>query len=564
MEIKTVDLAGRIGRLKINGKKVETPLILPVINPKKETVPIDKMKELGVSGIITNSYLIWKDPKMRKIALEKGIHKMLGFDGFVMTDSGAFQLMQYGNVNVSNREIVEFQKDIGVDVGVILDIPGLGSKEEMKANIKTTIERAREVKDILESSNVVWAGPIQGGVYRDLRKYSAKKMLELGFRYFAVGSVVPMLNNYDFANAFNALVWSREVLPWDVPVHFFGAGHPMMFAFGVALGADIFDSAAYALFAEKGKYLTVDGTRDINEMNDLPCSCPVCSTHSVEDLKRDKKLLAMHNLYVTLEEMKRVKEAIRQGTLWELLEKRARAHPRLYLAFKNFKKYQKYLEEKDRMSKRRLFILSSETKNRPEVYRHNKKKNMISKKFVDVWAFKKVPSEVLDMYPFGQIEGAERPKAEKFSDWEIVNGIFGYIYGYYDLVPRNAKIERSKNTGRIRAVYLGERLLFVLRASDYLPILHGIAWEMAERDDWKVVVSDNAKEMIKEGKSTFCKFVIKADPRIRAGMEVLVVSEGGELLATGTARMSGKDMVLAKDGVAVDTRKLNPKYAPNP
>ncbi len=564
MEIRYSDLAGRIGKLKVNGKRVETPILLPVINPKKQTVPMDKIKEIGVDGVITNSYIIWKNENLRRQALERGVHKLIDFDGLVMTDSGAFQLMQYGHLEVGNREIVKFQKDIGVDIGVILDIPGLGSREQMKENVKITIDRARKVQDIIQASDTLWAAPIQGGVYRDLRRYSARKMKELGFRYFAVGSVVPLLNDYRFSEAFDALVWTRQVVPWDTPVHFFGAGHPMMFAFGVALGADVFDSAAYALFAEKGKYLTEDGTRDINTMKELPCSCPVCSTHTVDDLKKDKSLLALHNLYVTLEEMKRVKEAVRQGTLWELLEKRARAHPKLYDAFTHMKEYIRYIEEKDRISKKRFFVLSHETKNRPEVYRHKLKvmSGIQSKQFVNIGPFKEVPKEVLQLYPFGQIEGVARPPERCENDYEIVRGIFGYIYGYYDIIPKNASIEKSKNTGRIRNVSLGDRLLFVLRASDYYPILHGIAWEMLERDGWKVVVNNNSSDMVKDGKSVFCKFVLDADPRIRAGMEVLVVNENGELLATGTARMSGSDMVESRDGVAVDTRKLNPKYAP--
>ncbi len=566
MEIKSRDLAGRIGKLKANGKKVETPLLLPVINPRKQEISLDEMKSLGIEGIITNAYLLWKDEKTRKEILSSGIHDFLGFDGLIMTDSGAFQLMQYGRVNVTNREIVEFQRDIGVDIGVILDIPGLGDREKVSKNLEATIQRAKEVKDIIDNSSVLWAGPVQGGIFEDLRKKSAKAMLDLGFRYFAVGSVVPLLNNYRFSDAFNTLVWTRETTPVDMPVHFFGAGHPMMFAFGVALGADVFDSAAYALFAEKGKYLTEDGTKDINQMKDLPCSCPVCSSHTLEDLKKDKKLLALHNLYITLEEMKRVKEAIKSGTLWELLEKRARAHPRLYRAFLNFKNYIDYLEERDPISKRRFFYLSQESQMRPEIRRHNKraKSGFKTKSLVNPFPFKNVPVEVLDMYPFGQRETPFEEDLEipRLEDWEIVNGIIGYLYGYYDLIPEEARIERSKNTGRIRNIYVDEKLWLVLRANDYMPILHGIAWKMAERDGWKVVVKDNASEHIKEGRSTFSKFVVDADPRIRPGMEILIVNESGELLATGTARMSGREMISARDGIAVDTRKLNPDYKP--
>ena len=560
MEIKNRDLAGKIGKIKVNGRKVKTPTLLPVINPKKQIVEIERMREIGVDGIITNAYLLWKDEETRKKLISRGIHDFFDFDGLIMTDSGAFQLMQYGEIDAENRKIVEFQRDIGVDIGVILDIPGLGNRERMEENVKETIKRAMEVQDIIGDSDTLWAGPVQGGIFEDLRRYSAKEMVELGFDYFAVGSVVPLLNRYDFYNALNALVWAREEIPVDRPVHFFGAGHPMVFSFGVGLGADVFDSAAYTLFANKGKYLTENGTRDINTMTELPCSCPICSTHTVDELKKDRSLLAQHNLYVTIEEMKRVREAIRQGTLWELLERRSRSHPKLFNAFSRFSEYSKFLEERDPLSKKRFFYLSSESMNRPEVFRHNMRRKLgfKTKMLVDAFPFKDVPIEVLDMYPFGQRELPEKGNSinKDIEDWEIVNGIIGYLYGYYDLVPENARIEKSKSTGRIRNVYVNDELWVVIRARDHFPILHGIAKEMIKRAGWTVTVSNGIGDLVKGGRTVFAKFVSDADKRIRPGLEVLIVDEDKNLLATGTAVMSGREMITAKSGIAVNTRKL--------
>ena len=562
MEIKTNDLAGRIGKLKIKGKTVETPTILPVVNPNKVDITPSEMKSnFGVDGIITNSYIFWKNEELRNTVLSKGVHNYLDFDGIVMTDSGAFQLMQYGKISVTNKEILEFQRDIGVDIGVPLDVPGLGDRKQMEDNLEITLERIKEARHLISDDDFLLAGPVQGGVFQDLREKSAKELVSLGFNYFAVGSVVPSLNRYDFDVAFDSLVTTRRVIPWDKPVHFFGAGHPMMFAFSVALGTDIFDSAAYALFADKGKYLTPDGTRDIDTMKETTCSCPVCVNHSIEEIKKDKSLLVRHNLYVTMEEMRNVREAIRQGTLWELLEKRARSHPQMLKAFRNFVKYTNYLEEKDTVSKKRFFFLSNESLMRPEVVRHTQKVKsgtLKSKRFVDLFPFDNVPVEVVGMYPFGQREGPLREKKPdvKVSDEEIVKGIFGYIYGYYDIIPENIVIKRSKNTHRIRDVYLNDKLLFVLRASDYIPILHNIAYEMVKRDKWKVIVKNGTEDYIREGRSLFAKFVDNADKDIRPGMSILIADQNNELLATGIAKMSGKDMLHSNDGIAVDTKKL--------
>ncbi|MDL5503268.1 MAG: tRNA-guanine transglycosylase, partial [Candidatus Methanoperedens sp.] len=105
-----------------------------------------------------------------------------------------------------------------------------------------------------------------------------------------------------------------------------------MFSLAVALGCDLFDSASYALYAKDGRYMTARGTYHIENLQYLPCSCPICSSLSVRELlESDKReeLLARHNLYVTFEEIRVVKQAIQEGSLWELVENRCRAHPQL-------------------------------------------------------------------------------------------------------------------------------------------------------------------------------------------------------------------------------------------
>ena len=161
--IKDRDAAGRISELVVNGKKIETPILLPVINPNREFRPL--LDEFEPEAIITNAYFLYKYHKERVI--EEGVHKFMKFDGVIFTDSGSFQLMNYGNIEITNKEIVEFQETIGVDVGTFLDIPSTPDKtyEEALRDLEITINRGIEALEIRK--NIALNGTIQGGIYKD-------------------------------------------------------------------------------------------------------------------------------------------------------------------------------------------------------------------------------------------------------------------------------------------------------------------------------------------------------------------------------------------------------------
>lgn len=547
LEIRYKDLAARIAVFDTPHGTVETPTIMPVVNPVHQSLSISELRAAGASMLITNSYLLWKN--RREEVLEKGVHKLLGFDGPIMTDSGAYQLMEYGDIEVTSDEITAFQKAIGVDIGVILDIPGLGPPEELRENVLETYRRAKS----LDRGDTMWAGPIQGGNDMKLRKLACKKMSSLNFDTYAIGTVVPLLNTYDFTTNIDIIAACKQSLPLNVPVHHFGAGHPMFFAFAVAMGVDLFDSAAYSLFAKKGKYLTVSGTLSKEDLHYLPCSCPVCSKKSVRELtERD---LALHNLYVTFDEIRRIKQRIREGTLWELLEERSRAHPALLLAFKRMAKHMKFLESVDPVMKKRFMYLSKRSAFRPEVYRHNHL-NMGSKKFVDAFPFKRVPMEIIEAYPYGQrVVPDEETIKQELSDHDIINGLGEYYFGVKGLFKK-IRIAKSRKTGRIRRIYNGNTLLATLSPSSYSLIPHAIARDIhAKTPKWRVVMNDDSVPFIREGKNAFAKFVLECDPDIRAGMEVLLVDAKGALIGNGTASLSAREMLEFDRGVAVNTRK---------
>ena len=112
------DIQGRCGKLTVGKKTIKTPALLPVINPHLQLVTPQEMRAMGVEALITNAYIFSQSQQYRERALSEGLHKVLDFDGVIMTDSGSFQLSVYGQVSITNRETLSFQRDIGSDIWV--------------------------------------------------------------------------------------------------------------------------------------------------------------------------------------------------------------------------------------------------------------------------------------------------------------------------------------------------------------------------------------------------------------------------------------------------------------
>ncbi len=373
-EILHKDLGGRIGRLSTPHGTVETPVLMPVVNPHLQVIPAKELAEMGAAMIITNSYIIHQDQDLKARALELSLHSLLGFNKPIMTDSGAFQLSVYGSVDVSPQEILEFQRAISSDICVPLDIPTppYVTRERAEAELEETEKRLAEAR-YSDAGDSLLAGPIQGSTYLDLRESTARRLRDLKFDIYPVGAVVPLMEAYRFKDLVDVVTAAKRGLGSGAPVHLFGAGHPMVFAMAAAMGCDLFDSAAYALYARQGRYLTPRGTWRLEEMKYLPCSCQVCQSHSHQELTESPeraKLLAMHNLYVSLQEIRLVKQCIREGSLWDLLETRCRSHPRMVDGLKGLCAKGRWLESLDTSTKSTFFYLSTESACRPEVIRY--------------------------------------------------------------------------------------------------------------------------------------------------------------------------------------------------
>ncbi len=345
-EIKDIDLAARIARLKTRHGVVETPYLFPVVDFLRQEVSLEDIYKLGFKGIITNAYLFYRRKKGRL----ESIHKALDWHNVVMTDSGGYQALVYGDVEVDNKTIVSYQIGIGSDIAVILDVPTGSSMSKIEAwrAVQETFRRAVEALPLIQESDSVWVLPIQGSPYNDLVIYSSIRASSLPYHMYALGSPTVLLERYDYDKLIEAVALARMHLPPDKPLHVFGVGHPMIIPFLVALGADTFDSASYVLYARDNRYMVESGTKKLDELEYFPCSCPVCTKYTPRELTelspREKTcLLALHNIYVLKEEINRVKTAIREGRLWELLEYKSMMHPSLKSAFNTLTKYTKYI-----------------------------------------------------------------------------------------------------------------------------------------------------------------------------------------------------------------------------
>ncbi|TSA42754.1 tRNA-guanine transglycosylase, partial [archaeon] len=174
-EINRRDVLGRIGILETKSGKLETPALFPVVNPLAQEIPPHVMFErFGCKALITNAYLISRRAGNTGVT---NIHDFLDFPGIIATDSGAYQILRYGEVEISPLEVIRYQESIQTDIGVILDLPtgSKASKARATETVRETVRRADEAKKAITRRDIAWVGPIQGGTFPDLVAHSARE-----------------------------------------------------------------------------------------------------------------------------------------------------------------------------------------------------------------------------------------------------------------------------------------------------------------------------------------------------------------------------------------------------
>ncbi|WP_220607792.1 tRNA guanosine(15) transglycosylase TgtA [Methanobrevibacter oralis] len=490
-EIKAKDNRGRVGVLKTRHGDVKTPNLMPVIHPRKQVIDVAKY---GADIVITNAYLIYKDEDLKKEAIEKGLHELINFDGPIMTDSGSFQLSVYGDVEITNKEVIEFQELIKTDIGTSLDVPTAPfvTRKEAEDDLEITLKRAKEAVEYKNKQNMemLLNSVVQGSTFLDLRQKCGDELTKLGADLYPIGAVVPLMESYHYKELVDVVMNSVSHLPDSVPRHLMGAGHPMIFALAVAMGCDLFDSAAYILYAEDDRLLSTRGTFKLENLKEMPCSCEVCCRYTPDDLRampkeKRRDLIAQHNLNVSFAELRLIRQAIYDGSLMELVEERCRAHPKLLEAVRQLGNYKDDLEKYDPRSKKSAFFYTGpESLYRSEVVRHIKKLRKMPKKrdlivlppsrkpyskfirgklgdfyiygseqeidldntdfmVLDV-PFGLVPLDIDEIYPLSQNDS---PKIHDVSSIEFIEDFLSEFVEYYEQVLIHSKIIKDLGIG---------------------------------------------------------------------------------------------------------------------
>ena len=200
----------------------------------------------------------------------------------------------------------------------------------------------------------------------------------VNFGVYAIGGLVKAFLEYRFDLVLKILLTVKQNIIPNKPIHMFGLGLPQFFSLAVACGCDLVDSAAYVLFAKENRYFTLStGTEKLEDLEEFPCFCPICCDNKPKELIRmDEKLkielLAKHNLYISFSELRTIRQAIREGRLWELVNQRMKGHPALVNAIHTIKEKISFLErhEKRYKPKGRLFTSTLDIY-RPIVKRHD-------------------------------------------------------------------------------------------------------------------------------------------------------------------------------------------------
>lgn len=633
-ELLDRDGLARRGRFTTPHGPIETPALLPVVHPdpaRQPVAPEEMRTRLGIGAVITSAYITWRTPPLRAVAEAEGIHRLIRFDGPVMTDSGAFQQHAYGSVEVTPLEILSFQNAIGSDIATVLDVftEPEDSHEETEAALKVTSERSHASR---ADRPGLLAVPVQGGSHADLRAQSARTASELG-DVLAVGGVVPLMEQYRFPELVRVLVATRPNLSPARAVHLFGTGHPMAFALAALFGVDLFDSSAYHKFARRGSLMFPDGTVPLDDLRESTCHCFLCAETPLTEVaglppdERERRV-AFHNLLVSVEEIGRVRQAIRDGTLWELAERRTAAHPALRAGLREAMANPDVFLPTEPDSRRAFREVVAESTSRPaavrfrhavDTYRVGKAEGRRVPRFPlrpdylrhlpttdrsdqsieweSPTPFGPVPVELTDLYPVGPFLGVEEflSRPHHRSPAAFASIVTGSTDGQLDLerdwtsawderqvarllewrygaavaptVAEGLRAERSRRTGRLRAMVRDGQPEFVVGTDGVpRPTFRGATRLHARLAPGRerVVVHEDAVPFVREGRSLFSTFVVQADPALVPGASALLVDENDSFLSVGRLLLAPNEMARLSRGVAVRVTAHARSRAPEP
>lgn len=351
----------RIGTIITHRGIIETPVFMPVgTQGTIKAMPPEIVSSLGYDIILSNTYHLYLRPGIDVIKKLGGIHKFINWKKIILTDSGGFQVYSLSQFRKITEEGIIFkshidgtehffspiitmdvQKKLGSDIMMVLDtcIPYPLSYEETKYLTELTHKWAVESFEYWQrhkNEKQAVFGIIQGGMYEDLRKYSAKFITSLKFDGYAIGGL-SVGEPLELRNRMIEI--SIEHIPYDKPIYVMGIGTPLDIIEGVLRGVDMFDCVLPTRNARRGTVFTSKGFLSIKNTDfkydssplDPECECYTCRNYSrgyLRHLFHSKELLVyflltLHNLFYYAKLMKCIKNAIKNETLEDLRKEMA-------------------------------------------------------------------------------------------------------------------------------------------------------------------------------------------------------------------------------------------------
>ena len=347
--------AARAGTLTTPHGEVLTPVFMPVGTQAtvKAVSPRD-LKELGARIVLSNAYHLYLRPGTDVIQALGGLHRFMGWNGAILTDSGGFQVFSLGHMRkiddsgvifrshidgsehvFTPEKVVEIQEALGSDIAMVLDecTPYPSDHRHNQTALQRTHRWAERSLAVHRRLDQAVFAIVQGGMYADLRRESAEFLGSLDFPGYGIGGLsVGEPKDVTYRVVGETTIW----LPSHKPRYLMGVGAPEDLLECVALGVDMFDSVLPTRVARNGAVFTSHGRRNIRNASfrvdqgplDPGCDCYTCRTFSaayVHHLFKSEELLAytlatVHNLRFLVRLMEFTRAAILRGDFADFKE----------------------------------------------------------------------------------------------------------------------------------------------------------------------------------------------------------------------------------------------------
>lgn len=336
----------RVGKIYTDHGEIETPIFMPV--GTKATVKAmtpEELKSMEAQIILSNTYHLYLRPGHELIKQAGGLHKFMNWDKPILTDSGGFQVFSLGKLRKIKEEGVEFRSHIdgskhflspeksieiqnylGSDIIMAFDecIPYPATHDYVVDSIKRTTRWAKRCKDFHKNTDAqALFGIVQGGMYEDLRKQSAKEIVDLDFPGYAIGGLSV---GEDRDTMCEVMDYTVDLLPKEKPRYLMGVGSPDYLFEAVERGIDMADCVLPTRMARHGAFFTSKGPltiKNAKHKNDFSpiddnCSCYTCKNYSrayIRHLFSENEILgarlaSIHNLFFLINLMKSIRISI--------------------------------------------------------------------------------------------------------------------------------------------------------------------------------------------------------------------------------------------------------------